>query len=102
MQDIKPFYLDLSKEEIESLKYTTKLTKLAKDPRSFNKEISFVRKKIDDITSEINQLENNLQFFSNVEDNNPMVLEVQKNIETHKTQLDQWTRKLNCIKKIMD
>ena len=92
----------MSKEEIESLKYTTKLTKLAKDPRSFNKEISFVRKKIDDITSEINQLENNLQFFSNVEDNNPMVLEVQKNIETHKTQLDQWTRKLNCIKKIMD
>jgi len=92
----------MSKEEIESLKYTSKLLKLAKDPRHLNKEISFVRKKIDDIASEINQLENNLQFFSNVKDDNPMVLEVQKNIEAHKMQLNQWNKKLSSIKKIMD
>jgi hypothetical protein len=47
----------------------------------------------------MNQLENNLQFFSNVADDNPMVLDVQKKIERHKTQLEQWTKKLSNIKR---
>ena len=92
----------MSKEDIDLIKYSSKLTKLATDSRSLNNEISFVRKKINDINSEINQLENNLQFFSNVEEDNPMILKVQKNIETHKINLDQWTRKLNSIKKVID
>ena len=58
-----------------------------------------MRKKIDEIKAEMNQLENNLQFFSNVADDNPMVLDVQKKIERHKTQLEQWTKKLSNIKR---
>lgn len=92
----------MSKVEIEDLKYTNKLLKLSEDPKGFNKEITFVRKKIDDISSEINQLENNLQFFSNVESDNPMVIDVQKKIEAHKINLEQWNKKLNIIKKLLD
>ena len=79
-----------------------KIQELSKDPKALNNEISYVRKKIDEIKSEMNQLENNLQFFSNVEDDNPMVVDVHKKIENHKLQLEQWTKKLSSIKKTLD
>jgi len=92
----------VNEEELISLKYTNKIQELSKDPKALNNEISFVRKKIDEIKSEMNQLENNLQFFSNVADDNPMVIDVQKKIEKHKDQLQQWTKKLSNIKKVID
>ena len=65
--------LDLSKTETELLKYDNKLESLAgsDDKRVLDNEHNFLRKKIDDIKAEINQLENNLQFFSNVDDKKP-------------------------------
>ena len=50
---------------------------------------------------EINQLENNLQFFSNVKDDNPMVKEVHKNIDKHKAALQTWNAKYSKIKKMI-
>jgi hypothetical protein len=94
--------LGMSKVDIDALKYSNKLVELSKDPKSLNKEISFVRKKIDEINAQINQFENNLLFFSNVESDNPMVLDVQKKITLQKTNLEQWTRKLKTIKKLID
>jgi hypothetical protein len=43
-------------------------------------------------------LENNLQFFSNVEDDNPLVKEVHNNIERHKNELAIWEEKLRKVK----
>ena len=91
--------IGVSEDELKALKYTNKIQELSKDPKALNNEISFVRKKIDEIKAEMNQLENNLQFFSNVADDNPVVLDVQKKIERHKTQLEQWTKKLSNIKR---
>ena len=79
--------LGLDKEALEALKYSLKLETLAQDPRLFNNEVIFIRKKMDEIKSEINQLENNLQFFSNVKDDNPLVKEVHKNIDKHKADI---------------
>ena len=62
----------------------------------------FIRKKIDEIKSEINQLENNLQFFSNVDDDNPLVKEVHKNISKHKEALKVWELKYSKIKKLIN
>ena len=76
--------IGLDKEALENLKYSLKLETISKDPSLFNNEVIFIRKKIDEIKSEINQLENNLQFFSNVDDDNPLVKEVHKNISKHK------------------
>ena len=52
--------LNISKSETELLKYDSKLETMANaaDNRALNNENNFVRKKIDDIKSEINQLEN--------------------------------------------
>ena len=70
--------LDMNKSEAEMLRYDSKLETLASadDQRLLDNERNFIRKKIDEIKSEINQLENNLQFFSNVDDSNPLVRDV--------------------------
>ena len=93
--------LGLDKKATDDLKYTLKLETLSQDQRLFNNEVTFIRKKMDEIKSEINQLENNLQFFSNVKEDNPLVKEVHKNIAKHKADLNSWDAKYSKIKKMM-
>ena len=92
--------LNMSKDESELLKYDNKLSSWVNndDKRSLDNENNFVRKKIGDIKGEINQLENNLQFFSNVKDDNPLVKDVHKNIEKYRQSLSLWEAKLKKIK----
>ena len=94
--------IGLDKEALENLKYSLKLETISKDPSLFNNEVIFIRKKIDEIKSEINQLENNLQFFSNVDDDNPLVKEVHKNISKHKEALKVLELKYSKIKKLIN
>jgi hypothetical protein len=92
--------LNMDRAEIEMLKYENKLTSLkdSDDTRNLDNERIFIRKKIDEVKSQINQLENNLQFFTNVKDDNPLVKEVHNNINEHKQNLDLWKTKLTKIK----
>ena len=93
--------LGLDKKAMDDLKYTLKLETLSQDQRLFNNEVTFIRKKMDEIKSEINQLENNLQFFSNIEEDNPLVKEVHNNIDKHKADLKTWNEKYSKIKKMI-
>ena len=61
----------------------------------------FVKNKVGEIKSQINQLENNLQFFSNVDMSNPMIIDVNKKIENYKYELKKWTDKITKINKII-
>ena len=101
---IDAFYkkLDFDKQEIELIKYNNKLERLASDDNenSLNQEMIFVRRKIDELKSEILQLENNLQFFSNVNEKNPLVREVIKNINNQKENLNTWIAKLKELKNL--
>lgn len=92
--------LKLGRKETELIKYENKLNTLSghSDDRALRSEQSFIRKKIDEVNSEIRQLENNLQFFKHAKDDNPMVRDVRKNIEKYKENLDVWKAKLNKIK----
>ena len=94
--------IGLDKEELKNLKYNLKLNTISNDSRLLNNEVIFLRKKIDEIKSEINQLENNLQFFSNVDDDNPLVKEVHLNISKQKDALKAWELKYSKIKKIIN
>jgi len=58
----------------------------------------YIQKKVTEIKGEINQLENNLLFFSNVKSDNPLVKDVHKNIKKHKDNLELWAIKLKKIK----
>ncbi len=90
--------LDMDKAASEMLKYDNRLSGLADNQRMLDKEIHFVRKRIDETKSEINQLENNLQFFSNVDDKNPLVRDVHNNIAKHKQTLEVWQTKYKKLK----
>ena len=92
--------LDMSKTDAELLKYDNKLESLAnsENKRLLDNEHNYIRKKIDEIKTEINQLENNLQFFSNVKDDNPLVKDVHKKIDRQKASLEMWKLKLKKVK----
>ncbi|WP_298480363.1 DUF349 domain-containing protein [uncultured Maribacter sp.] len=92
--------LDVSRQESELLKYGNKIQQLANsedNERAIYNERSFIRKKIGESKNEIRQLENNLQFFSNASEDNPLVKEVIKNVEKHKDALATWTEKLKKL-----
>ena len=84
------------------IKYENKLNSLNNqdDDRALRNEQSFIRKKIDEVHGEIRQLENNLQFFKHTDDSNPLVIEVRKNIDKHKDNLQIWKDKLKKIKEL--
>lgn len=92
--------LDMDKAKLEMIKFENKLESLSQpnDTRLLDNEQNFIRKKISEIKGEINQLENNMQFFSNVDESNPLVKEVIKNIDKHKSGLSIWEEKLKKIK----
>lgn len=92
--------LDLNKAEAEMIKFENKLQDLSstEDQRALDNERFYIQKKVDEIKGEINQLENNLLFFSNVKSDNPLVKDVHKNIKKHKDELSIWKNKLKKIK----
>ncbi|MCD2258705.1 DUF349 domain-containing protein [Psychroserpens luteolus] len=92
--------LDMDKAKLEMIKFENKLENLAQpnDTRLLDNEQNFIRKRISEIKGEINQLENNMQFFSNVDETNPLVKDVIKNIEKHKQGLLVWQEKLKKVK----
>ncbi|MFD0798620.1 DUF349 domain-containing protein [Maribacter chungangensis] len=92
--------MDVSKQESELLKYGNKIQRLKEEDnqeRAIQNERSFIRKKIEESKDEIRQLENNLQFFSNASEDNPMVQDVIKKVNTHKEALDSWKAKLKKL-----
>ncbi|WP_298778197.1 DUF349 domain-containing protein [uncultured Polaribacter sp.] len=94
--------LSLDKNEISMLKFMNVVDGYAedKDARKLESEQFFIRKKIDEIVKEIQQLENNLGFFSNATDDNPLVINVKNRVEEYKEDLLIWKEKLSYIKKL--
>lgn len=91
--------LNVGKQEAEILKYGDRISNLAKeeDSRAIEKERQFVRRKIEEVKGEIRQLENNLNFFSEPSEDNPMVKEVLENLEKKKKGLENWNAKLKKL-----
>lgn len=93
--------LSISKKDTEMMRFSNRLEQLAEgdDRRALEQEQFFIRKKIDEVQSEIFQLENNIQFISSSsKGENPFIKEVQKSIERHKDDLKLWKEKLQQIK----
>ena len=92
--------LNMDKVDAEMIKYDAKLESLKAhdDSRKLTNERIYVRKKIDEVVQEINQLENNLGFFQKSDSSNPLFTEVQNNIERHKEALEVWRAKLSKLK----
>ena len=59
-----------------------------------------VDQKIKELKTEINQLENNLGFFQNVAQDNPLLTEVHKNIAGHRNDLALWQEKKKVLRRL--
>jgi hypothetical protein len=94
--------LSLAKNEVSMLKFTFVVDGLManEDFRKLDSEQLFVRKKMDEIVKEIQQLENNLGFFSNAKDDNPLVLNVKNSVNEFKEDLSIWKEKLSYLKNL--
>ena len=92
--------LDLDKDAIEMLKFKNIIASYLdqKNYRKLDSEQMFVRKKIDECMKEVQQLENNLGFISNVKDDNPLVINVRKNIQQYKDNAQIWKSKLAYLR----
>lgn len=94
--------LDIDKDEASFLRFKNTVDALLdqNNRRKLDSEQLFIRRKIDEITKEIKQLENNISFISNASADNPLVKNVYKNIETYKESLEIWKRKIDYMKKM--
>lgn len=91
---------DIEKQDIEMIKFKNLVNSYLeqKNYRKLDSEQLFIRKKIDETIREIQQLENNIGFISNVTEDNPLVKNVRKQIDVYKEKLDVWKVKLNYLK----
>lgn len=68
--------------------------------RKLDGEVVFLRKKIDEISKEIQQLGNNISFIANAGEENPLVQNVKKSIESQTKELALWKKKLSYIRSL--
>jgi len=94
--------LNLDDKEIAILKFKNIVNNYLanKNLRKLDSEQLFVRKKIDELTREIQQLETNISFISNADDDNPILKNVHQNIQNYNEQLDIWKLKLDYLMKL--
>ena len=94
--------LGLDKEEADFLKFKNLVDSYVENnnQRRLDNEQMFIRKKVDEVTREIKQLENNISFISNASEDNPLVKNVYRNIDEHKKELEVWKRKLDYMSRL--
>jgi len=93
---------NIEKEAVEMMKFKHLVDGFLaqKNYRKLDGEQLFIRKKIDETTREIQQLENNVGFISNVSDDNPLLNNVKNQIKEHEERLEIWKSKLNYLQKL--
>ena len=89
--------LKLQKIDDDSVKFNIKLLGLKRNPEKIKNEISFLKRKIEDVNSKVLQLENNIDFFSNSSSENPILKNVSEKISNHKNESDFLN---NCLSKL--
>ncbi len=88
------------KQKVNKALYQNKLNQLSGDEKGISKELGSLQRKIDETKSELNQLENNLQFFSQGSEDNPVFKKVVKDIENRKEILDKLKEQKKQLKQL--
>ncbi len=94
--------LDLGKNEVAMLRFKNLISNYLaqKNYRKVDDEQLYIRKKIDEINKEIQQLENNISFISSATDDNPLLKNVRNTIDKHTDSLVIWKEKLGYLNKL--
>lgn len=93
--------LKLSKNELALLKFKMVIDgyKAENNNRKIDSEIIFLRKKIDETIKGKQQLDNNMNFFANTSDDNPLLNKVKNDIKKYEDDLVLLKEKLAYIRK---
>lgn len=94
--------LSLDPKEIELIKFKNQMESLVaqNNYRKLDGEQLFLRKKIDELVREQQQLENNINFFANTKGDNPLLKNVRKNISDIELKLASFKVKLAFLSKL--
>jgi prefoldin subunit 5 len=68
--------------------------------RKLDGEVAFLRKKIDELSKEIQQLDNNVSFISSTKEENPLVQKIKESIQTQTKDLQLWKNKLSYLRSL--
>ena len=94
--------ISIPKNKLVLKKYQTRLYFIKNDEKQINNEHNSLRKKIEDIRGELNQLENNLDFFSESSTKNPLLVEVNNKINELTTKKLLVESKLKLLKSMLN
>lgn len=101
---LDPYFENLSTDKTQSImmRYKNMIDTYLeqKETAKLNDEIQFVRKKIDSVSKEKQQMETNRLYFSNADDNNPMIRKILNEIEKLTLELEVWEAKLQYLRGI--
>lgn len=93
---------EIERQDVEMIKFENLVNSYLeqKNYRKLDSEQLFVRRKMDETFKEIQQLENNIGFISNVSEDNPLVQNVRNQINVYKEKLDIWKSKLDYLRQL--
>ena len=94
--------ISIPKNKLELKIYQTRLYFIKNNEKQINNEHNSLRKKIEDIRGELNQLENNLDFFSESSTKNPLLVEVNNKIKELTTKKLFVESKLKLLKSMLN
>ncbi len=88
--------LNLEGKELALLKFRTIVDGYlaTNNSKKLDSEVQFIRKKLDELTKEIQQLETNISFIANAGEENPLVKNVRDSIKKEQEELSLWKEKL--------
>jgi len=99
--DEKYASLNINKEEREKVMFQAKIDSMSSSgnkEKLFDQETGTIRIKIESLNKEVNQYENNLSFFSNANDKNPLFKNVNDNIKRVKDEIEALKIRLKMIR----
>ena len=94
--------LNIEGEELVMLKYKMEMDAflISGNGRKLDGEVAFLRKKIDELSKEIQQLNTNVSFISNAKEENPLVQKIKTSIESQTKDLQLWKKKLAYLRSL--
>ena len=92
--------LELKNDEKDELSFDIEVELMKGNSKEINKKLQFIKRKISDLEDESNQFQNNLEFFSNSSTDNPLFKNVSSKIDSIKSRIDFWKKRINKIEKI--
>lgn len=93
--------LKIGRQEAAQMQFAQKLDSMSKqgDDYGIQREQQNLRRQLDEAQKEVQQLENNIQFFRSSKGTNPMIQQVERKIEREKERVETLKAQMRALKK---